>query len=251
MPKLDRNPDGVAYYERDQRADGGTRTVRLNPRGVRIERALAGVKMRLAIPIQAYRGVVLSREEQSTPILSPQPGPQRRRSFGDVGARQRHCHARRSMEHLGAVFRDAGAARRDDRDTACTAHDPPPEPAANFPARKAAPRAHAQSRRGPCRRSENQPGRRRIVPARIDLDLPIAAVHVEQRLAPRATSTASTCPIRIRCVESSLLSISRQSNTASAEASTGAPVVSVRHVAAAKRSSRLCSVRPAKMSDSS
>ncbi len=64
MPKLDRNPDGVAYYERDQRADGGTRTVRLNPRGVRIERALAGVKMRLAIPIQAYRGVVLIREDK-------------------------------------------------------------------------------------------------------------------------------------------------------------------------------------------
>ncbi len=64
MPKLDRNPEGLAYCERDQRADGGTRTVRLNPRGVRIERALAGVKMRLAIPIQAYRGVVLSREDK-------------------------------------------------------------------------------------------------------------------------------------------------------------------------------------------
>ena len=65
MPKLDRNPESVAYCERDRRADGGTRTVRLNPRGVRIERALAGVKMRLAIPIEAYRGVVLSREDNS------------------------------------------------------------------------------------------------------------------------------------------------------------------------------------------
>ncbi|MDR3408950.1 MAG: DUF6101 family protein, partial [Methylovirgula sp.] len=35
-----------------------------NPQGVRIERALAGVKMRLAIPIAAYRGVVLSREDK-------------------------------------------------------------------------------------------------------------------------------------------------------------------------------------------
>jgi hypothetical protein len=64
MPRLDANPESLAYCERDRRADGGTRTVRLNPRGVRIERALAGVKMRLAIPIEAYRGVVLSREDK-------------------------------------------------------------------------------------------------------------------------------------------------------------------------------------------
>ncbi|MDR3408414.1 MAG: DUF6101 family protein, partial [Methylovirgula sp.] len=64
MPRLDRNPESLAYCERDRRADGGTRTVRLNPQGVRIERALAGVKMRLAIPIEAYRGVVLSREDK-------------------------------------------------------------------------------------------------------------------------------------------------------------------------------------------
>lgn len=64
MPRLDRNPESLAYCERDRRADGGTRTVRLNPQGVRIERALAGVKMRLAIPIAAYRGVVLSREDK-------------------------------------------------------------------------------------------------------------------------------------------------------------------------------------------
>jgi hypothetical protein len=64
MPKLDRDPEALAYHEPDRRADGGTRTVRLSRRGVRIERALSGVKMRLAVPIEAYRGVVLAREDR-------------------------------------------------------------------------------------------------------------------------------------------------------------------------------------------
>ncbi len=64
MPKLDRNPEACAYHEPDLRADGGTRTVRLSPRSIRIDRALGGVKMRLAVPIEAYRGVVLAREDK-------------------------------------------------------------------------------------------------------------------------------------------------------------------------------------------
>ncbi len=64
MPKLDRNPEASAYLEPDQRADGGTRTIRLSTRGIRIDRALGGVKMRLAVPIEAYRGVVLTREDK-------------------------------------------------------------------------------------------------------------------------------------------------------------------------------------------
>ena len=64
MPKLDRNPEALAYHEPDERADGGMRIVRLSPRGIRIDRALRGVKMRLAVPIEAYRGVVLAREDR-------------------------------------------------------------------------------------------------------------------------------------------------------------------------------------------
>ncbi len=64
MPKLDRDPEACAYREPDRRADGGTRIVRLSPRGVRIERALGGVKMRLAVPIEAYRGVVLGGDDR-------------------------------------------------------------------------------------------------------------------------------------------------------------------------------------------
>ncbi len=64
MPKLDRNPEACDYFEPDQRADGGTRTIRMSPRGIRIDRALGGVKMRLAVPIEAYRGVILTREDK-------------------------------------------------------------------------------------------------------------------------------------------------------------------------------------------
>jgi hypothetical protein len=64
MPKLDRNPEACVYHEPDTRADGGMRTIRLSPRGVRIDRALGGVKMRLAVPIEAYRGVALVREDK-------------------------------------------------------------------------------------------------------------------------------------------------------------------------------------------
>jgi hypothetical protein len=64
MPKLDRNPETLAYQEPDQRADGGVRTIRLCPRGVRIDRALSGMKMQLAVPIDSYRGVMLAREDR-------------------------------------------------------------------------------------------------------------------------------------------------------------------------------------------
>jgi hypothetical protein len=64
MPKLDRNPEACPYHEPDLRADGGMRTIRLSPRGVRIDRALGGVKMRLAVPIEAYRGVALVRDDK-------------------------------------------------------------------------------------------------------------------------------------------------------------------------------------------
>ena len=63
MPTLNRDPEAVAYHEPDRRADGGLRIVRLSRRAIRIDRALGGVKMRLAVPIEAYRGVALIRED--------------------------------------------------------------------------------------------------------------------------------------------------------------------------------------------
>jgi len=48
---------------RDQRADGGERDVTLTRQRVTIRRRYAGVGMKIAVPTQAYRGVVLSLEE--------------------------------------------------------------------------------------------------------------------------------------------------------------------------------------------
>jgi hypothetical protein len=48
----------------DSRAEGGVRTVYLDRRCIRIVRVFAGVKMRLAVPVDSYRGVVLSCENK-------------------------------------------------------------------------------------------------------------------------------------------------------------------------------------------
>jgi hypothetical protein len=47
----------------DSRADGGVRQVFLDQRCIRIERVVAGVKMRVAVPVESYRGVVLTCED--------------------------------------------------------------------------------------------------------------------------------------------------------------------------------------------
>jgi hypothetical protein len=48
---------------RDHRADGGERDVTLTRQRVTIRRRYRGVGMKIAVPTQAYRGVVLSLEE--------------------------------------------------------------------------------------------------------------------------------------------------------------------------------------------
>jgi hypothetical protein len=47
----------------DARADDGRRRVLIDQRCIRIDRSVAGVKMRLAVPVEGYRGVVLASEE--------------------------------------------------------------------------------------------------------------------------------------------------------------------------------------------
>ncbi|HYP57572.1 MAG TPA: DUF6101 family protein [Beijerinckia sp.] len=53
----------------DIRADGGHRTIRLDRRCVTIERNLRGMKMRLAVPVDHYAGVVLTCEERPKDVL--------------------------------------------------------------------------------------------------------------------------------------------------------------------------------------
>ncbi len=47
----------------DARADGGRRMILLAPRCVTIRRRLRGVKMQLHVPMDSYKGIVLSRED--------------------------------------------------------------------------------------------------------------------------------------------------------------------------------------------
>jgi hypothetical protein len=51
--------------QRDARADGGKRVVRLTRRDILISRRLAGVSMTIAVPVAAYRGVALAVEAAS------------------------------------------------------------------------------------------------------------------------------------------------------------------------------------------
>lgn len=62
---LSRSSQSVAASAPDARADGGVRQIRLSPRGVRIERQVAGIKMLLAVPIHGYEGVVLTCDEHA------------------------------------------------------------------------------------------------------------------------------------------------------------------------------------------
>lgn len=64
MSFVTRQSQSFAASAPDQRADGGVRTIRLDRRGVRIERLVAGIKMHLAVPIHAYQGVMLSCDDR-------------------------------------------------------------------------------------------------------------------------------------------------------------------------------------------
>jgi hypothetical protein len=59
----------LARTAADARADGGRRTILLAPRCVTIRRSLRGVKMRLLVPMDSYKGVVISREDYPSGAL--------------------------------------------------------------------------------------------------------------------------------------------------------------------------------------
>jgi hypothetical protein len=64
LPKLNCDIETMVYRAADPRADSGSRIFRLAPHGVQIERVVAGVKMRLTVPIDSYQGVVLTCEDK-------------------------------------------------------------------------------------------------------------------------------------------------------------------------------------------
>jgi hypothetical protein len=53
----------------DPRTDSGTRHISITARRIEIERQVAGIAMRLAVPIRAYDGVLLACDEQAEPHL--------------------------------------------------------------------------------------------------------------------------------------------------------------------------------------
>ncbi len=53
----------------DARTDSGTRHISITARRIEIERQVAGIAMRLAVPIRAYDGVLLACDEQAEPRL--------------------------------------------------------------------------------------------------------------------------------------------------------------------------------------
>lgn len=61
----------VTRHAVDSRADGATRVVHVNAKHVVIERVLRGVRMRVGVPVTAYRGLVLAvRQPTGTATLT-------------------------------------------------------------------------------------------------------------------------------------------------------------------------------------
>lgn len=56
------NAEALVLAQRDARADGGVRHVRVRRSDILITRRFAGVKMRILAPVAAYRGVALTVE---------------------------------------------------------------------------------------------------------------------------------------------------------------------------------------------
>ena len=60
MSQLALETFSITRQATDLRADGGSRTVHLSATAVTIERVIQGVRMRLGVPVSAYRDLVMS-----------------------------------------------------------------------------------------------------------------------------------------------------------------------------------------------
>ena len=73
MSQLSIETFSVTRHAVDPRADGAARTIRVSATRVTIERSLKGVRMKLGMPVSAYRGLVLAVRQptgQATLTLS-------------------------------------------------------------------------------------------------------------------------------------------------------------------------------------
>lgn len=63
-------PSRLPAQPADRRADGHVRSVSLSRETVRIDRTVAGVAMRVAVPVRAYRGVALTLDADAGGALA-------------------------------------------------------------------------------------------------------------------------------------------------------------------------------------
>lgn len=63
-------PTRLPAQPADRRADGHARSVSLSREMVRIDRTVAGVAMRVAVPVRAYRGVALTLDADASGALA-------------------------------------------------------------------------------------------------------------------------------------------------------------------------------------
>ena len=60
QPAFDIDTFSVTRHAEDPRADGARRTVKITATAVTIERTVDGVRMRLGVPVSAYRGLTIA-----------------------------------------------------------------------------------------------------------------------------------------------------------------------------------------------
>ena len=65
QPAIDPESFSVSRHAADPRADGGRRLVRVGAKAVTIERSLEGVRMRVGVPVAAYRGLYIAVQAPS------------------------------------------------------------------------------------------------------------------------------------------------------------------------------------------
>jgi hypothetical protein len=91
---------GAFMSQRDQRADGGRRQVRVTRSDILIQRRFAGIAMLISVPVAAYRGVALAVEQAEG-------------AHGGAAYRLSLAHADPDLDVVLFETQDSGAAAAD------------------------------------------------------------------------------------------------------------------------------------------
>lgn len=91
---------GAFLSQRDQRADGGRRQVRVTRSDILIQRRFAGIAMLICVPVSAYRGVALAVEPSQS-------------AHGGAAYRLSLAHVDPDLDVVLCETQDSGAAAAD------------------------------------------------------------------------------------------------------------------------------------------